>query len=460
MWLKKLRRFMLNLPVNKEKILLSIIIGFLFARIFLYFSPIFQSVYFLCAFPVISILIIFMFIKPKVFTIIIFFTRALLDQVLNMAKLNIFGEYIGIGGVLNFLIIVFAFFLLINNHKAFRQNKFIKLWVVFLLICFISIFYSPVPGIAIKLFLNLVSYTCMALLPFLFIKTGEDKKFWIKILAFSSLLPVIFANLDLLRGGTVRHDAGMRIQGALTHPNVLAFYLVLIIAISFLILKSDQFKLSRIKTNILRIYLLDLFILLLATKTRSAWISCWGLFFLYGLLKEKKYIFFTVVLPPLLLLNPSVWERVSDLLSGRNYYSMGGLNSFAWRMELWKSSLPAVKERFISGYGLASFEKLSGSFFKLETRAAAHNTYLEVLFETGIFGLLSYILIYLSTLKMLYLKMKTSIYKLSLEYAIVFAYVVSYLIICFSDNMLHYLAFNWYFWFFLGVMIKAISFDE
>jgi hypothetical protein len=33
----------------------------------------------------------------------------------------------------------------------------------------------------------------------------------------------------------------------------------------------------------------------------------------------------------------------------------------------------------------------------------------------------------------------------------------AYLLVCYSDNMLDYLAFNWYFWFLLGTACACIA---
>jgi hypothetical protein len=40
---------------------------------------------------------------------------------------------------------------------------------------------------------------------------------------------------------------------------------------------------------------------------------------------------------------------------------------------------------------------------------------------------------------------------------LLFAYVLSYAMVSFSDNMLYYLAFNWYFWFFIGLSARSVN---
>jgi len=402
----------------------------------------------------------------KATLIILLFSRALLDPFMNTTKVAILGEGFGIGGALNLIVIIFTVVSVLKDNRESIKNYPVRWWIIFLILCFLAIIYSPVHEKALKLFINLTSYFCMLVLGLHCVKTKIDKKFWIKIIIYSSLLPVLFANLDLLKGGRFYEDAGNRISGTFTHPNILAFYLVLITAIVFLVLKGEAFNLSRGKVNILRLYILNLLVLLFATKTRGAWISCWSLIFIFGLLKDKKYLLLAVILPPLFMVNPLVSERIRDILTNNSYSRGGRLNSLAWRMRLWQSSISSIKERLFFGHGLASFELLSERFFvanmdrSLSRGVPAHNVYLSLLFEVGVIGLLSYIFIFFTILKKIFLRMKTVLNKTPFEYAIVFSYILSYLISSFSDNMLYYLAFNWYSWFFIGIILKATILGE
>ena len=36
-----------------------------------------------------------------------------------------------------------------------------------------------------------------------------------------------------------------------------------------------------------------------------------------------------------------------------------------------------------------------------------------------------------------------------------YSLAILYLVGCYTDNMLYYLAFNWYFWFFIGLVLKS-----
>jgi O-antigen ligase len=130
------------------------------------------------------------------------------------------------------------------------------------------------------------------------------------------------------------------------------------------------------------------------------------------------------------------------------------LNSFAWRMLLWEYSLDWMsKANSIFGYGMNSFKHYSPLFFPLAgtTNFGAHNTYIQWYFEAGVVGLLAAAWMHFRifiTLKAGALKTMATEEKLRSAIAVML--VIGYLFFAFSDNMLDYLSFNWYFWFFIG----------
>jgi hypothetical protein len=70
----------------------------------------------------------------------------------------------------------------------------------------------------------------------------------------------------------------------------------------------------------------------------------------------------------------------------------------------------------------------------------------QLIFDTGVIGLLTFVWLYGSLTFRLAQFYKTN--KLMIFSAIMLLW--QYAMIAYSDNMLSYLAFNWYFWFVLG----------
>jgi len=447
---------------DKKEIIIVGILGVMAAYLLLRFLPaISENMLFVYGIPVVGLLLLALAINPKLLLILLLFSRSLLDPLLELTKVEIFGVSVGLGGAINLLIIMFAFYLFIHNPRPVIRNDLMKPWAVFLLVLFAASVYSPVQKTALKTFLATVTAVCAFLIPYAIMEKKSDRNFWIKVLLFSSFLPFIFAIGDWVTGATFYTDAGLRIRGTFPHPNILAFYITLIIMVIFYILKSPGFRLGQLELNLLRAYMFGLFILLLGTKTRSAWAACWVFFFMYGLLKEKKYILYTVVLPPVFLLHSAVLERIKTVST--DYTPGRRMSSLTWRLRLWEDSWPLIKENILLGQGLASFQEMSQSFFEFARfgrSVHAHNAFVELLFETGIVGLVSYLSIYIVMLRRFYKRMKEGAKALSAEYAVAICCVISYLTVCASDNMLHYLAFNLYFWFFMGILLSGMRFDD
>jgi len=297
------------------------------------------------------------------------------------------------------------------------------------------------------------------MLPYYLIPSRRNLIYWIKLILVSSIIPFIMVYIDYLRGGGMHG----RVQGAFTHPNILAFYSVFIVTVCIIILKqSKKYNFSPKARTAVKILIINALIILVLTETRSAWVALWGFLFLYGLIRNRRVLLLAILLPVLALAIPKVQERVVDLTHGNVAGGYRKLNSFAWRLEMWKTALPEAMKRPIGGWGLASFQPYSAKYFtnKQVAGLGAHNAFLEQFFECGIIGLIAFISLFAYYIKHFYKLALLSTGKERDKYLILCVYVVSYLVICFSDNLTYYLVFNWYFWFFLGLMAREAQLEK
>jgi O-antigen ligase len=146
---------------------------------------------------------------------------------------------------------------------------------------------------------------------------------------------------------------------------------------------------------------------------------------------------------------PGVADRLGDLGKGNEVTTYAQLNSFAWRVYLWESALNSMRPlQYLIGNGLLAFRESSQEFFPLAGRVkwGAHSVFVQLIYEMGALGVASYLLVYLGVLRQLTRMLKID--KLGAFFLMVI--VVNYLICAISDNMLDYLAFNWYMWFAVG----------
>lgn len=400
----------------------------------------------LAALPVLAVLgLLFLFNRRMMFILIIIL-RASGDIVLNSTK-GASGP--GLGGAINAFILLIAFLYFVQDPKRVPREVMIP-WLLLLGWYAVGVVISPDRGQAIRNTLGVCSYFAMFVCAFHVVRTPEDFRSMVKLVVLSSLLPAMFAVVNVafgLRGGL----GNFRLASTFSHANILAFYLILVVAMGMYMLKSTEFKLSGTQRFFLTGYLLYLLLLLLLTQTRSAWIACFFMFFLYAIFFDRRYLIYLAVLPLLVLLVPAVQDRIiNSLTSGNGGYAYAKLNSFAWRVELWQSALHWMsKSRYLTGYGVESFPTYSPTFFALagNTKWDAHNVYVQTFFELGAAGIALFLFLYYKVGRVIFRLYENN----RLLTVLLLCQVVVYLLVSASDNLMYYLAFNWYFWFVAGM---------
>jgi O-antigen ligase len=294
----------------------------------------------------------------------------------------------------------------------------------------------------------------MFVLPLAIVRTQVTAIFFSKVVILSSVLPALYGLFQL--GSGMDWYQGSRIASTFTHPNIFAFYLLTTVAIIFSLLASNHVTLSEKSRRLLTLYLVPLLVLLIATKTRSAWAGCLVLLLLYGTIQDRRVLVMALALPILALALPAVRDRLVALGSGNEYVGwVQSVNPYAWRQILWQKAFPLILQQPIFGYGLYSFPYYSPSFFPLESSRGvdAHNIYIQLLFETGCVGLAAYFWIFWRKFKFLFRYWGFDRRGLTM----VAAMVSVYLITGYSDNLLEYVSYCWFFWFALGLICAHLS---
>ena len=443
-----MKLFNIKNTINKKNYVLLIFLGlavsvFLGAATALLTASVGKHYGILLSLPII-ILIGFIFLIDRyiLFFLIIIF-RSAMDAILDATR---FGSF-GLGAVLNALVILIAL-LAIFQKSNIAGKVTSQVWLPFLIISFFNLAIAPEFLNSIKLFLILLSYAAIFSLAITLIKNESDYARWLRAVLLSSLIPVVYGFIDAATGGTLGED-GFRIKSTFSHPNVFAFYLVLMISISFYIYKAKMAFLPVFLRRILPLYILLMLALLVMTKTRSAWIECFAFFTFYALFYERKYLLLIVFTPLLGFLIPEIRDRLLDLGQGNEVINYSQLNSYAWRKLIWHDGLHWMKPiHYIYGYGLDSFKYYSTVFFTMagKSHSGAHSVYVQLFFETGILGVLAFMWAHLKVAKLLIPFHKIN--KIMIFSSIMF--LLEYSLAAYSDNMLDYLSFNWYLWFVLG----------
>ena len=380
----------------------------------------------------------------KLTLLLIVVLRAGADNALDLTRFSLGGYMIGIGGVINGIVILLAILLIFERPKVMAQRAYMA-WAPFLLITAVGVVHSPFTGESVRLFLQQLSYFSLFIGGYYCVRDQADFRFCLRLMVWSSLIPVLYAFVDI----ALHFSGGFRLKSTFAHANIMAFYLTVIITIAFYLFKTLPPKAGLGVRSGLVAYLLLLLMLLLLTKTRSAWLATALGFALYALLFDRRFLFYMLGVGVIALFIPGIGDRILDLGQGNEVATYATLNSFAWRVYLWESGLGWMSSiDYIWGKGLQTFYENSVIFFPLagKIKWGAHSVYVQLLFELGVIGLLAFLWQSLSVIKQLVPLVKID--KLAAFSLILI--IINFLICAVSDNMFYYLSYNWYLWFVVG----------
>jgi putative inorganic carbon (HCO3(-)) transporter len=392
--------------------------------------------------------------KRALFFIIIAM-RASCDPLFDSIRTDSTTATIGVGAALNALVILIGCMYALQRPLVIKRHVLL-MWSGFLLAAAISTAIAPERGAAVRLLLVQVSYCAVFGIAFYLVRTDNDVRTCLLAILCSSVVPVAVGLANLAAGASAIADDEFRVRSTFNHPNIFAFYLVLVMAVILYLHKRRAAPLAPAVRLSLWLYTGALLVLLVATKTRSAWLACVLIFACYGFFFQRRFLLYALCVPLLLLFDAGVRERLLDLTTNHEISGNTDLNSYAWRLVLWRSGLEWMdRSHSIFGYGLDSFKFYSPRFFPLEGRDTwdPHNVYIQLFFEAGLVGLLSYLFLF----SRLLVQIRRG---LSFDFPgtiIAMATVAAYLVVAYADNMLYYLSYNWYFWFFTGIVCAAAT---
>jgi putative inorganic carbon (HCO3(-)) transporter len=392
---------------------------------------------------------------------LVLLVRSVCDPIFEMSSADLGGSTMGFGAVINALVITIVFLFVVLRPSAVPVAVF-GMWAPFLLAAFGATLYAPQFTSAARLSLVFLSYWAMFALPFFMYRSPDDLPRFVLLVFASSIGPTLHALWDLRVG---MFDSEFRLQSTFTHPNIYAFYLVLLLGLALYVRGSSAARWPSGVRGLITLYIPLLLVLLAFTKTRSAWVACAVVFLMYAVWVDRRFLLGLLAVPILLSAPTIVGERLADLSTGdeiENFKQLNDtnrLNSLAWREALWTSAIPPIMERPVLGHGLETFKPDTLEFFPLFTGGDgidAHNMYLQFLYEMGSVGLLAFAWLVGSLLRWL----KKGFRLDRNGTVVVFALVGAYLLESYSDNMQFYLAFNWYFMFSMGAFCTWIEHEK
>lgn len=374
----------------------------------------------------------------------IIFLRPVLDLSVNNVIFNFNSLSINILSLLGFLMIFLSLLFIIINRVSWQtlhKNPLFYAWLLFLFIGLSTLFNSFYLFESIKELFRFLSIFSAFLVGFLLLRAPRDLSNLIKVIIWSALAPAVLGLFQILNKTGLPEGQIYRAFGSMTHPNMLAFYLILAISMSlFLVLNIRRTRLEVYIYSLLGIFYI---FILFFTYTRGAYLALLAIFILVGLAKFKKFLIvgflFLVFIYALL---PPVQSRFNSIFEPDPY------GSVAWRFDLWRDGYSYFKDRPGQGYGLGTSEKVIASQrdFRLGS-PDPHNDYLKVALDGGyplLFAYLTLILfLFISFWKNYWQEKRPRLKNFFLFFA---AFSVSIFVMSSGDNILNDTALQWQLW--------------
>jgi len=238
------------------------------------------------------------------------------------------------------------------------------------------------------------------------------------------------------------------ITASFENQNSLAAYLVPVLSLVLACVLGYQLKRARRFILLLSCLLIGLCLVL--TSSRGAWLGFFTGLALMAFLSHKIKIFLVVVFSftAILFLIPDSRIRIINTFQYRDSGE---------RLELSQSALGMVRDNPFLGKGLGTFMSHFREYAHIEGIYYAHNSYLQMAAEAGVFTLLFFLLFAGS---ILYKAMHS--FKENHDYILLglISGVVGFLTHAFFDNHLYSLQLVVLFWFLLGLTQAAANLKE
>ena len=339
-------------------------------------------------------------------------------------------------------LICFLFFFKSNSYSHFFfslfRYKFFKSYIIFIILSFISIFYSQ------NYTLSFVDFSRIITTLFLFVNFTYlfyDSKIKldqiivviliIDLFVISySFIPLIEFILDNSFALIDFNSVPNSLRGPTGNKNILASYLVFNVPFAFYLLSLNKTFYNILSS--LTIFLTTITIVLLSS--RASIISLFFisfLFFIYFIITFKKYNF-----TPLLFISLSFASSffISKIFIPTSFNVVDKVQSIQatdtstnYRVILWENAIDYISINPFIGCGIGNWKIQSLPYWKDRLTGYtipyhAHNDFLELTTETGIIGGLSYLLIFI----LIFFLIISNFKKSSLFSLLLFALLVIY----------------------------------
>lgn len=335
--------------------------------------------------------------------------RPLIDAFTSYTVISIRSISLNMNAVLAILVCGWGLLMLIKHHVPVRSMPGANWLLAFLGVATLSLLVSLDWFTSITELLRLSSIVVMYLLAAHLAR--NDSHYIVHVIhavMLGAIVPIALALYQLVTlSGWNIDGISNRIYGTFGHPNVLGFYMVLLLG---LLIMKYFFTPSAHRSLVYPWFMVAGGIALLFTYTRGAWLGLLVYGLVLGVVQYRTALFTTVVTMGAVVVlvvlgngfivnvfNVNIYDIpvVQRLVSSNE--ETGSIN---WRVRVFETMLPKVFARPVLGYGFGNFVTLrQQGDLGLFDDPEAHNDYLRIAIETGLLGLAVYIGLIVSFLR-------------------------------------------------------------
>lgn len=395
--------------------------------------------------------------------------RPAVDVLGGSVLVSVQGISINIAAAFSLIAIPWAAYRLYVHRANLRATPLFWPALAFLFACGLSVVTSVVPRVSVEEFVRLSSVFFLFLLAYHIIVTPHEARQFRQALGLSLVAPVAAGVFEFVtHTGLSFGDLSNRIFGTFGSPNVFAFYLVLTLAV---FLGSVSLTPKRVRREVW-VGLGVLVLMLGLTLTRGAWLGFMIVLATYGFARHRRAVATIALLVVILAATFPLTNRVlveqfnvdvmSSSLVRRLTDTQSQDSSYQFRLQLWREMSPKVAERPIFGHGLGSFSKLrEQQIFDFFQGTEAHNDYLRLAVETGVLGLLAYMVLLGAVVRRLVVVVRrTANTPLGVQALGLLAFTLALVFMSVFDNLLQATAVMWAFWMCLAVTLRQAAYAK
>jgi O-antigen ligase len=343
---------------------------------------------------------------------------------------------------LDLLIIIFALFIFSGGIISVDvASSFPKMLVY---ICFLSIYFIIKNIVRTEMLI----YSC-----------ARSLAFSAMLVSFIGILQYFFGEVSQIwQDAEMFADIRGRAVSTFGNPNVLGEYLVLVLPLLFaMFLCAKQFN--------LRALFFVSFILsascLVLTWSRGAWLGFIFSFIIFILVKSPDFLAGIILLSPAAVLALSFLQDTNIM---QRILSIGSTadSSTAYRVDIWHGVARFIEDKWLFGIGIGT-EAFSSVFPQYalagtETAPHTHSLYLQLIAETGIFSLISFVLLCLAYFSLVFAYIRRSVGTESRTVSLGFLCgIVAFLVQGLTDYSWYNYKVYLFFWVMLGFAMAVLN---